>query len=423
MDPSPLAPSASPDPSHGQDGPTNQELTGGPTGTATPADGALGFATRAVHAGSDPDPSTGAVIPPIYATSTYKQDGVGGLRGGYEYSRSGNPTRAALEECLASLEEGRHGFAFASGLAAEHTLLRALCRPGDHLVVPHDAYGGSHRLFDKVEAPWGLEHTSARLTDPEAVAAAVQPGRTRIVWVETPTNPMLSIADIAALADVAHDAGALLVVDNTFASPYLQQPLALGADVVVHSTTKYAGGHSDVVGGAVVVRDDELGDRVRYHQNAIGAVAGPFDCFLVLRGLKTLALRMERHCDNAEAVVAFLEQHPAVAEVVYPGRPEHPGHEVARRQMRRFGGIVSFRLAGGEQPAVGLCGATRLWTLAESLGGIESLIEHPCRMTHASVAGTPLEVPDDLVRLSVGVETVEDLIADLDEAFRAATAG
>jgi cystathionine gamma-synthase len=374
-----------------------------------------------VHAGSDPDPTTGAVIPPIYATSTYKQDGVGGLRNGYEYSRSGNPTRAALEECLAALEDGRHGFAFSSGLAAEHTLLRALCRPGDHLVVPHDAYGGSHRLFDKVEAPWGLEHTSARLTDPSAVRSAVRPGQTRVVWVETPTNPMLAVADITALAGIAHDAGAVLVVDNTFASPYLQQPLTLGADVVVHSTTKYAGGHSDVVGGAVVVRDDELADTIRYHQNAIGAVAGPFDAWLVLRGLKTLALRMERHCDNAEAVVAFLEQHPAVAEVVYPGRPEHPGHEVASRQMRRYGGIVSFRLAGGEQAAVDVCGATRLWTLAESLGGIESLIEHPGRMTHASVSGTPLEVPADLVRLSVGIETVEDLLDDLDQALRAVT--
>jgi cystathionine gamma-synthase len=363
------------------------------------------------------------VIPPVFATSTYKQDGVGGLRGGYEYSRSGNPTRAALEECMAALEGGVHGFAFASGLAAEHTVLRALCRPGDHLVVPHDAYGGSHRLFDKVEAPWGLEHTSARLTDPEAVAAAVRPGRTRVVWVETPTNPMLAIADIAALAGVAHDAGAVLVVDNTFASPYLQQPLELGADVVVHSTTKYCGGHSDVVGGAVVVRDDELADQVRYHQNAIGAVAGPFDAWLVLRGLKTLHLRMERHCDNAEAVVGFLEQHRAVAEVVYPGRPEHPGHGVASRQMRRYGGIVSFRLAGGEQTALEVCGATRLWTLAESLGGIESLIEHPGRMTHASVAGTPLEVPADLVRLSVGLESVEDLVEDLEQALRSAGAG
>jgi cystathionine gamma-synthase len=403
--------------------PTNQELTGGPTGSATPEERRLGFATRAVHVGSTADPTTGAVIPPIYATSTFKQDGVGGLRGGYEYSRSGNPTRAALEECLAALEGGAHGFAFASGLAAEHTLLRALCAPGDHLVVPHDAYGGSHRLFDKVEAPWGLEHTSARLTDTDAVAAAVQPGRTRLVWVETPTNPMLAIADIAALAKVVHDAGALLIVDNTFASPYLQQPLDLGADVVVHSTTKYCGGHSDVVGGALVVHDDDLAEKVRFHQNSIGAVAGPFDSWLVLRGLKTLALRMERHSDNAEAVVTFLEQHPAVAEVFYPGRPDHPGHEVATRQMRRYGGIVSFRLAGGEQTALEVCGATRLWTLAESLGGIESLIEHPGRMTHASVADTPLEVPADLIRLSVGLETVEDLLEDLDQALRSATAG
>jgi cystathionine gamma-synthase len=377
----------------------------------------LGFASRAIHAGYSPDPATGAVIPPIFATSTYKQDGVGGLRGGYEYSRSANPTRTALEECIAALEEGDHGFAFASGLAAEDTLLRAVCRPGDHVVVPGDAYGGSFRLFDKVEAPWGLEYTTAAVSDPDAVAAAVQPGRTRIVWVETPTNPLLTIGDIATLAEVAHGAGALLVVDNTFASPYLQQPLVLGADVVVHSTTKYCGGHSDVVGGALIVRDGDLAERLRFHQNAIGAVAGPFDSWLVLRGLRTLALRMDKHCDNAEAIVAHLEQHPGVSEVIYPGLPSHPGHEVAGRQMKRYGGIVSFRVAAGEQKALDVCAATQVWTLAESLGGVESLIEHPGRMTHASVAGTALEVPGDLIRLSVGIETAEDLVEDLDRAL------
>ncbi len=378
----------------------------------------LGFESRAIHAGSHPDPTTGAVIPPIYATSTYKQDGVGGLRNGYEYSRSGNPTRAALEECIAALEDGSHGFAFASGLAAEDTLLRSVCKPGDHVVIPDDAYGGTYRLIDKVEKAWGLQHTPAQVADPGAVAAAIRPGETKVVWVETPTNPLLNIADIAALADIAHGAGALLVVDNTFASPYLQQPLTLGADVVVHSTTKYAGGHSDVVGGALVVRDGDLADKILFHQNAIGGVGGPFDSWLVLRGLKTLALRMERHCDNAEAVVAFLQDHPAVSEVFYPGLSSHPGHDVASRQMKRYGGIVSFRVAAGEQRAVDVCGATRLWTLGESLGGVESLIEHPGRMTHASVAGTELEVPSDLIRLSVGIETIEDLLDDLDQALQ-----
>ena len=376
-----------------------------------------GFETRAIHAGYEPDEMTGAVIPPIYATSTYKQDGVGGMRGGYEYSRSANPTRTALEGVLAAVEGGTHGFAFASGLAAEDTIVRALCRPGDHAVVPDDAYGGTYRLFDKVEKVWGLEHTSAALSDPEAVRAAIEPGRTKLVWVETPTNPLLNIADIEALAAIAHEAGALLVVDNTFASPYLQQPLALGADIVVHSTTKYVGGHSDVVGGAVVVKDAELAEKIGFHQNSMGAIAGPFDSFLTHRGLKTLAVRMERHCDNAEKIVDFLVNHPAVAEVIYPGLESHPGHEVAKRQMKRFGGIISFRVAAGEQAALDVCAATEVWTLGESLGGVESLIEHPGRMTHASVAGTDLEVPADLIRLSVGIETVEDLISDLDRAL------
>ena len=376
-----------------------------------------GFETRAIHAGYEPDPTTGAVIAPIYATSTYKQDGVGGLRGGYEYSRSANPTRTALEGALAAVEEGERGFAFASGLAAEDTLVRALCRPGDHVVIPDDAYGGTFRLFDKVEQAWGLAHSPAPVSDVDAVRAAIRPGETRLVWVETPTNPLLNIGDIEALAAVAHDAGALLVVDNTFASPYLQQPLVLGADVVVHSTTKYVGGHSDVVGGAVVVRDLDVAEAVAFHQNAIGAVPGPFDAFLTHRGLKTLAVRMERHCDNAERVVEFLAGHPAVSQVTYPGLEDHPGHAVASRQMKRYGGMVSFRVAGGEAAALAVCERTEVFTLAESLGGIESLIEHPGRMTHASVAGTDLEVPADLVRLSVGIETADDLLADLDSAL------
>ncbi|MGZ4453925.1 MAG: cystathionine gamma-synthase [Nocardioides sp.] len=376
-----------------------------------------GFETRAIHAGYEPDPTTGAVNPPIYASSTYKQDGVGGLRGGYEYSRSANPTRTALEGALAAVESGERGFAFASGLAAEDTLLRSLTRPGDHLVIPDDAYGGTFRLVDKVAKPWGVEHTPAPISDLDKVAAAIEPGRTRLVWVETPTNPLLNIGDIEALATIAHDAGALLVVDNTFASPYLQQPLTLGADVVVHSTTKYVGGHSDVVGGALVVRDLELADRIGFHQNAMGAVAGPFDAYLTHRGLKTLAVRMDRHCDNAERVVDFLCAHPAVGDVIYPGLETHPGPHVAGKQMKRFGGMISVRVRAGEQKALDVCAATEVFTLGESLGGVESLIEHPGRMTHASVAGTELEVPGDLIRLSVGIETVEDLIDDLDRAL------
>jgi cystathionine gamma-synthase len=376
-----------------------------------------GFETRAIHAGYEPDPTTGAVIPPIYATSTYKQDGVGGLRGGYEYSRSANPTRTALEGALAAVEEGERGFAFASGLAAEDTLLRALCRPGDHVVIPNDAYGGTFRLFDKVGVPWGLTHSPAPVDDVDAVRAAIRPGDTKLVWVETPTNPLLSIGDIEALAGVAHEAGALLVVDNTFASPYLQQPLRLGADIVVHSTTKYVGGHSDVVGGALVVRDLEVAEKVTFHQNAMGAVPGPFDSFLTHRGLKTLGVRMDRHCDNAERVADFLTSHPKVGEVIYPGLDTHSGHEVAQRQMKRFGGMVSFRCTDGEDAALRVCDRAEVFTLGESLGGVESLIEHPGRMTHASVAGTDLEVPADLVRLSVGIETVDDLIADLEQAL------
>jgi cystathionine gamma-synthase len=377
-----------------------------------------GFSTRAIHAGQEPDPATGAVVPPIYATSTFVQDGVGGVReGGYEYSRSANPTRTALEECMAALEGGKHGFAFASGLAAEDTLLRTIASPGSHFVVPHDAYGGTFRLFAKVHERWGVMADPAPLADLAAVEAAITPGETTGVWIESPTNPLLAVADIAAIAELAHAAGALVIVDNTFASPYLQQPLALGADVVVHSTTKYCGGHSDIVGGALVVNDDDLNTRLRFFQNAIGGVASPFDSWLVLRGLRTLSVRMDRHCDNAEQVAAFLVEHPKVNDVYFPGLPSHPGHDLAKRQMSRFGGMVSFTVAGGEAAALEVCGRTKVITLGESLGGVESLIEHPGRMTHASVAGTQLEVPGDLIRLSVGIEDVKDLIADLDEAL------
>jgi cystathionine gamma-synthase len=375
-----------------------------------------GFDTLAIHAGQEPDPATGAVVPPIYQVSTYKQDGIGGLRGGYEYSRTANPTRAALEECLAALEGGVRGLAFASGMAAEDTLLRAVCKPGDHIVIPDDAYGGTYRLVSKVLAPWGLEYDPVPVAGVDAVRAAVRPD-TKVIWVETPTNPLLGIADIAALAQVAHDAGALLVVDNTFASPYLQRPLALGADVVVHSTTKYLGGHSDVLGGALVVGDVALGSELAFHQNSMGAVGGPFDAWLTLRGVKTLGVRMDRHCANAARIAEFLVRHPKVASVRYPGLPDHPGHEVAAKQMRAFGGMVSFQLKEGEEAAVRVCESTRLFILGESLGGVESLIEHPARMTHASAAGSPLEVPADLVRLSVGIEDADDLLADLERAL------
>ncbi|HEY3260477.1 MAG TPA: cystathionine gamma-synthase [Pseudonocardiaceae bacterium] len=372
-----------------------------------------GFATRAIHAGQEPDSRTGAVNVPIHASSTFAQDGVGGLRGGYEYARTGNPTRTALEECLAALEGGRRGLSFASGMSATDTVLRAVCRPGDHIVIPGDVYGGTFRLVDKVLRHWGVEHTPVQQSDLDAVRAAVRPGVTKLIWCETPTNPLLGIVDLAGLAGLAHDAGARLVVDNTFASPYLQTPLALGADVVVHSTTKYIGGHSDVIGGAVVTSDDELAEALVFLQNGVGAVPSPFDVFLTLRGIKTLAVRMDRHCDNAERVADALVAHPAVAQVYYPGLPEHPGHEQAAKQMRRFGGIVSFRPTGGEQAALEVCARTRLFILAESLGGVESLIEHPGRMTHASVAGSALEVPADLIRLSVGIEDAADLVADL----------
>ncbi|MQY03951.1 cystathionine gamma-synthase [Actinomadura macrotermitis] len=373
------------------------------------------FETLAIHAGQEPDPATGAVVPPIYQVSTYKQDGIGGLRGGYEYSRSANPTRTALEVCLAEIEGGARGLAFASGLAAEDALLRTVCRPGDHVIIPGDAYGGTYRLFAKVAAPWGVEFDPVPLGDIAAVRAAVRP-ETRLIWVETPTNPLLGIADIAALAGIAREAGALLAVDNTFASPYLQQPLHLGADVVIHSTTKYVGGHSDVVGGALIAADAALGERLAFNQNAMGAVAGPFDAWLTLRGIKTLAVRMDRHCANAERIVEMLQRHPAVGQVLYPGLPDHPGHDVAAKQMKAFGGMVSFRMES-EEAAVRVCERTKLFTLGESLGGVESLIEHPGRMTHASAAGSPLEVPADLVRLSVGIEDAGDLVRDLERAL------
>ncbi|MGH3527424.1 MAG: cystathionine gamma-synthase [Pseudonocardiaceae bacterium] len=371
-----------------------------------------GFATRAIHAGQEPDPHTGSVIVPIHSSSTFVQDGVGGLREGYEYARTANPTRTALEICLAALEVGLHGRAFASGMAASDVLLRATCRPGDHIVIPDDAYGGTFRLIDKVFRHWGIEHTAVGQSDLDAVRSAMRPN-TRLVWCETPTNPLLNVADIAALAAVAHNANARLVVDNTFATPYLQTPLALGADVVLHSTTKYLGGHSDVIGGALITDDAELDEQVAFLQNGAGAVPGPFDAWLTLRGIKTLAVRMERHCDNAERVVAALQAHPAVTGVRYPGLATHRGHEIAAKQMRRFGGIVSFAVDGGVSAALAVCARTRVFTLAESLGGVESLIEHPGRMTHASTTGTQLEVPANLIRLSVGIEDAEDLVDDI----------
>ncbi|MGY1986098.1 cystathionine gamma-synthase [Blastococcus sp. SYSU DS0669] len=376
-----------------------------------------GFNTRAIHAGQEPDPATGAVIPPLHLTTTYKQDGVGGLRGGYEYSRSGNPTRDALQAQLAALEQGTTALAFASGLAAEDALLRTVCRPGDSIVLGGDAYGGTFRLISRVLEPWGVGYRPMDLGDLDAVREACAPQTTRVIWCETPTNPLLNLADVAALAGIARETGTVLVVDNTFASPYLQQPLTLGADVVVHSTTKYLGGHSDVVGGALVTGDAELGERLAYNQNAMGAVNGPFDAWLLMRGIKTLGVRMDRHCANAARIADFLLGHPAVASVLYPGLPEHPGHAIAAKQMSGFGGMLSFRLRDGEEAALAVCERTGLFTLAESLGGVESLIEHPGRMTHASAAGSPLEVPADLVRLSVGIEDADDLLADLEQAL------
>jgi cystathionine gamma-synthase len=375
-----------------------------------------GFATRAIHAGYRPDPATGAVNAPIYASSTFAQDGVGGLRGGFEYARTGNPTRAALEAVLAAVEDGTFGRAFSSGMAATDCALRAVLRPGDHLVIPDDAYGGTFRLIDKVFSQWGVEHTPVPLSDLDAVRAAIT-SRTQLIWVETPTNPLLSIADIAAIVEIGSAAGAKVLVDNTFASPALQQPLTLGADIVLHSTTKYIGGHSDVVGGALLTSDQQLDEAFAFLQNGAGAVPGPFDAYLTMRGLKTLVLRMRQHSENAALVAAFLADHPAIETVLYPGLPGHPGHEVAAKQMSGFGGMVSVRMRGGPDAARKLCARTEIFILAESLGGVESLIEHPGAMTHASTAGSQLEVPDDLVRLSVGIEDSADLLADLEQAL------
>ena len=373
-----------------------------------------GFETTALHAGQDPEQVTGAVIPPIFQTSTYAQPAVGEHLG-YEYARTGNPTRTALEECLAALEGASHGVCFASGMAATDTVLRRL-EPGDHIVLGDDAYGGTFRLISAIYTGGGVKWSPADLTNPAVLDAQWNPATT-VVWLETPTNPLLTVVDIEAIAEISHRHGAKLVVDNTFASPYLQQPLSLGADLVTHSTTKYIGGHSDVVGGFVATNDDEWANDLRYLQNAIGAVPGPQDCFLTLRGVKTLGVRMDRHCENAKKIVELLQSHPAVGAVLYPGLDGHPGAEIASRQMKDFGGMVSFRVKAGLEKAMELAASTTLFTLAESLGGVESLIEHPGAMTHLSAAGSPLEVPDDLVRLSVGIETGDDLVDDLKAAL------
>ncbi len=376
------------------------------------------FSTRAIHAGQEPDAGTGAVIPPIHVTSTYAQDGIGNMRAGYEYSRGGNPTRDGLQTLLADLDGGVAAYSFASGLAAEDALLRSYLAPGARVVMGNDVYGGTHRLVNRVHVPWGVELVVVDMSDTDAVRAALEGApTTTVLWVETPTNPLMKIADIALLAELGHAAGALVVVDNTFASPYLQQPLSLGADAVVYSTTKYLGGHSDVVGGAVVLADEELAERVAFLQFGAGAISSPFDAFLTTRGIKTLAVRMERHSANAQAVAESLVGAPGVERVFYPGLPDHPGHEVAARQMRGFGGMLSLSLSGGAAAAKRFAESTEVFTLAESLGGVESLIGYPSEMTHASVRGTELEVPDDVVRLSVGIEDAGDLVADLRQAL------
>jgi len=376
-----------------------------------------GFATRAIHAGQDFDPTTGAIIPPVYFTSTFVQEGIGRLRGGYEYARGGNPTRDALQEQLAALEGATHAVSFASGLAAEDALLRAVLRPGDHVLMGNDVYGGTHRLVRRIFGDWGIGLTTMALSDPDAVRARLAELSPRVLWLETPSNPMMTVTDIAQLAELGHAAGALVVVDNTFATPYLQQPLALGADVVVHSTTKYLGGHSDVLGGAIVTSDAELASTVQFQQFAAGAVSGPMDAWLTSRGIKTLAVRMERHSANAQAIAEAIEGHAAVARVFYPGLPSHPDHTLAARQMRLFGGMLSLELAGGGAVARAFAEGTRLFQLAESLGGVESLMNYPSEMTHASVRGTELEVPDSIVRLSVGIEEADDLVADVLQAL------
>ncbi|MGO1763921.1 MAG: cystathionine gamma-synthase [Brevibacterium yomogidense] len=378
----------------------------------------MGFDTLAIRAGQDHDPTTGAVIPPLHVSSTYAQDGIGGLRNGYEYGRSANPTRTALQNQLAALEGGRFGLSFASGLAAEDALLRAALTPGDAVLMGNDVYGGTHRLVDKILGPWGIDLRIVDMTDAEAVRASLQASPAQVLWVETPSNPLMGVADIAELVRIGHEAGALVVVDNTFASPALQRPLLLGADVVVHSTTKYLGGHSDVVGGAVVTSDAAIAEKVEFQQFAAGAISGPHDAFLTTRGLKTLAIRMERHSANAGLIAGFLDRHDTVRTVYYPGLESHPGHALARSQMSGFGGMVSLALADGAT-ARKFAESLRLFTLAESLGGVESLVNYPDAMTHASVRGTELAVPEEVVRLSVGIETVEDLLADLEQALDA----
>ena len=378
----------------------------------------MDFETRAIHAGQEPDPATGAVITPIYQTSTFAQEAVG-VHKGYDYARVANPTRTALEVCLASLENAAHGHAFASGVGATSTIMH-LIDPGDRVVCVNDVYGGTYRMFSQVYEPKGYRFSYVTPDELSTEAAANVEGA-RLVWIESPTNPLLNVVDIAAVARAAKDVGALLVVDNTFATPYLQTPLDLGADIVLHSTTKYLGGHSDVVGGFAGTNDPTIAERLRFLQKSLGAVPGPFDSWLVLRGLKTLAVRMERHCYNARVVAAFLQAHPRVTQVLWPGLPEHPGHELAARQMRDFGGMMSF-LVESEEEAVDLVSHTEVWTLAESLGGVESLIEHPARMTHASTATGPFAAPTNLVRLSVGIESAEDLVVDLDRALAAARA-
>ena len=374
------------------------------------------FATRAIHAGQAPDPTTGAIIPPIYQSSTHVQDGVGGLRDGYEYNRAGNPTRTSLQTQLAALEGGAAALSFASGLAAEDALLRSILRPGDHIVIGNDVYGGTYRLLSRVLAPWGIETTTIELGDADQLRAAIRP-ETKIVWVETPSNPLLKIVDIAQIAEIAHAAGALVVVDNTFASPALQQPLALGADIVVHSTTKYLGGHSDVLGGTLIFGDERFVEQVTFQQFAVGAVSAPMDAWLTTRGIKTLAVRMRQHSENAQAIAEWAQQRPEFEAVYYPGLAGHPGHEIAARQMSAFGGMLSLALSGGPEAARAFAESTELFQLAESLGGVESLIGYPSDMTHASVRGTELAVPENVVRLSVGIEDVSDLIADLEQAL------
>jgi len=376
-----------------------------------------GFATRAIHEGQEFDPTTGAIIPPIYQTSTFVQDGIGGLRNGYEYGRGGNPTRTSLETLLASLEGGVRALSFASGLAAEDALLRAALRPGDHIVLGNDAYGGTHRLIDRIHSEWGIRNTTVDLADLDAVRTALGTDGTRMLWIETPSNPLMKISDIAALVELGHAVGAVVVVDNTFASPALQQPLSLGADVVVHSTTKYLGGHSDVIGGALVFADEELAGKAQFLQFAAGAVSSPMDAWLTVRGIKTLQVRVRQHSANAQAIAEALVGHAGVETVYYPGLPDHPGHDLAARQMSGFGGMLSVALAGGAQAARRFAESTHVFQLAESLGGVESLIGYPSEMTHASVKGTPLEVADNIVRLSVGIEDVDDLLEDVEQAL------